>query len=165
MKIGAGVEWCVHACTLLAVLPANRALNAEALAEYFDVPPAYLAKQMQALSKAGLVISHRGSSGGYQLSRPAEEISLWDITEAVEGAKPSFRCQEIRQGGPCGARPEECRRPCGVAASFYAAETAFRDYLRDVSLASIIVDAASSYAQDRQEDFAVWLEANASRLS
>lgn len=163
MKIGAGVEWCAHACALLAVLPEDWALPADALARYFDVPPAYLAKQLQALSKAGLVVSQRGATGGYRLARPAAEISLWDITEAVEGTAPSFRCQEIRQGGPCGTPARECKRPCGIAASFYAAETAFRDHLRTVSLSDILVDVAKEASSVRNKDIFEWISANVSK--
>ncbi|MCB1018098.1 MAG: Rrf2 family transcriptional regulator, partial [Acidimicrobiales bacterium] len=55
MRLGEGVEWAIHCCTLLAVLPDGAALPAARLAEYHEVAPAYLAKHLQALRKAGLV--------------------------------------------------------------------------------------------------------------
>ena len=54
MKLSDGVEWGVHACTLLAVLPSDAALPAPRLAEYHGVPSAYLAKHLQALARAGV---------------------------------------------------------------------------------------------------------------
>ena len=69
MKIGKGVEWAAHACAVLALLPPGAALSREALASYLGVPPPYLAKQLQALSRAGLVMTQRGAAGGYRLSR------------------------------------------------------------------------------------------------
>ena len=43
-----GVEWAIHCCTMLAVLPDGEALPAARLAEFHEVPPAYLAKHLQA---------------------------------------------------------------------------------------------------------------------
>lgn len=101
MQIGRGVEWASHACVLLCAVPPDSGLPAAAIAEYFDVPPQYMAKHLQLLAAAGLVTSHRGRKGGYRLARPANDISLWDIMVAVEGGAPAFRCRNIRQNGPC----------------------------------------------------------------
>ncbi len=161
MKIGKGVEWAAHACTLLAALPDRWALSAEALASYHDVPAAYLAKQMQALSKAGLVVSARGANGGYRLARPATEISLWDITAAIEGTLFSFRCMNVRQNGPCGMAREDCVSPCGIAATFYRAEEAFRASLGEVSIADMLVSAAMQGTPDAARQIADWVAENA----
>lgn len=163
MKIASGVEWSAHACTLLAALPEGWALPADALAMYFDVPRAYLAKQMQALSRAGIVVSQRGASGGYKLAKAPGDISLWDITEAVEGAGPAFKCQEIRQNGPCGAEQADCKTPCGIAASFYAAENAFRDHLRGVSLTEMTLQAGEGIAADKARKIGEWVMQHASK--
>ncbi len=45
----------------------------------------YLLKLLHAMGKAGLVVAKRGYRGGFALARPAEEISLLDVAEAVEG--------------------------------------------------------------------------------
>jgi len=164
MKLAKGVEWAAHASALLAVLPDAWSLSAEALADYHKVPPAYMAKQMQALSKVGLVISQRGAIGGYRLARPPSEITLWDITAAIEGTAPSFHCTEIRQNGPCGAAAETCKRPCGIAASFYRAEQAFRDVLRAVTLADLIALVAADTTPDKASSLAAWVQDNAARL-
>ena len=137
MQISKGVEWACHAAALMSALPEGKALKAEALARYHGVPAAYMAKQLQALSKAGIAKSSRGKTGGYRLAKPPAEISLWDITSAIEGSKPAFRCAEIRQNGPCAARKESCITPCAIAASFMAAERAFRDSLESVTLMEI----------------------------
>lgn len=49
-----------------------------------NVPPAYLAKLFTKLAAAGLIDTKRGWSGGNQLARPPEEISLFEIAEAIE---------------------------------------------------------------------------------
>ena len=164
MKMNAGVEWAVHACGLLAGLAENKGLPAEALAAYFDLPPAYMAKQMQALSKAGLVVSHRGKAGGYRLARVPAEISLWDIMAAVEGSQPAFRCTEIRQRGPCGQNAGSCKRPCPINRAFLAAEERYRAALAQVSLAEISVEALQDMGPDTMSASLQWLAASANTL-
>jgi Rrf2 family protein len=49
------------------------------------IPQAYLSKILHALGGSGLIHAKRGYRGGFTLSRPSEQISVLDITEAVEG--------------------------------------------------------------------------------
>lgn len=161
MKIGKGVEWAAHACAVLALLPAGAVLSREALAEYLGVPDAYLAKQLQALSRAGLVITQRGAAGGYRLARGPEAISLWDVTAALEGTRPSFQCTEIRRNGPCGATQAECPRPCDIAWAFHQAESAFRDHLASVPLTHVVAGATAVATDARKQDIRAWLSENA----
>jgi Rrf2 family protein len=56
------------------------------------VPPAYLAKVFKKLGDAGIVASKRGWAGGTCLARPASEISLWDIAQAVDGPNLMANC-------------------------------------------------------------------------
>lgn len=149
MQIGRGVEWASHACVLLCAVPPDSGLPAAAIAEYFDVPPQYMAKHLQLLAAAGLVTSHRGRKGGYRLARPANDISLWDIMVAVEGGAPAFRCRNIRQNGPCPTPREQCRVPCNIATAFHSAERAFRKELdaKRIDQLAIEVMQASPRAQ------------------
>src|SRR6478736_9288497 len=73
------VEWAVHCCTVLATLGDDQALPAARLADFHDVPPAYLAKALQALTAAGVTESRPGPQGGYRLARPPAAISLLDV--------------------------------------------------------------------------------------
>src|SRR3954447_7011793 len=111
MQLGEGVEWALHCCTLLAVVPSGRAMPASRLAEYHGVPPAYLAKHLQALAQAGIVESVPGRKGGYRLIRPADQITLLEVVDAVEGTGPAFRCTEIRRRGPARVSAVEYRSP------------------------------------------------------
>lgn len=165
MKIGKGVEWAAHACAVLALLPAGAALSRECLADYLGVPPPYLAKQLQALSRAGLVLTQRGAAGGYQLARDAETISLWDIAAALEGTAPRFRCTEIRRNGPCGASSAECPGPCDIAAAFQQAESVYRETLVSVPLTQVVAGARAVATEGRKQQIGDWIEQNASGLS
>jgi Rrf2 family protein len=164
MRMNQGVEWAVHACTLLAPLWPARGLSLAALAEFHGVPAPYMAKQMQLLSKAGIVRTSRGKSGGYALARDPAAISLWDVARAIDGALPAFRCTEIRQQGPCAAARAECRRPCQIAAAFAEAEEAWRKALSATTIAAIAADVASQPDQPHLVKGAEWMRANMTEL-
>lgn len=148
MKMSAGVEWSLHCCTVLSVsehpVPVGR------LAELHGVSKSYLAKHLQALSRAGIIRAVEGRDGGYLLSRPGAKISVYDVVRAIEGPERAFRCTEIRQQGPLGTPPEECTTPCGIAKVMADAEHAWRGALRTVSIADLatMVDSTSSGAWD-----------------
>ncbi|MEO1136577.1 MAG: Rrf2 family transcriptional regulator [Pseudomonadota bacterium] len=161
MKIGKGVEWTAHACAVLALLPPDRALSREALADFLGVPPPYLAKQLQALSRAGIVKAQRGVAGGYRLAREPGAISLWDVTAAVEGTTPSFRCTEVRRNGPCGASPAECSGPCDIAAAFQRAETIYRNALAAVPLTDMVAGATRTATPARKQRIRKWIDQHA----
>ena len=161
MQLSKGVEWAVHSCTVLALVPADRGLSVDALASYFEVPPAYLAKQIQALRRAGIVLSVRGQGGGYRLGRSVDRISLWDVVAAVEGSAPAFRCTEIRQNGPCAAAKKDCKRPCEIASAFAEAEEAWRAALKAKSLADIGMEAAHNSSPEHLLKMVQWVQENA----
>lgn len=148
MKMSAGVEWALHCCTVLSTssepVPVNK------LAELHGVSRTYLAKHMQALSRAGLIHAVEGRDGGYLLSRPGAEVSVYDVVQAVEGSEGAFRCTEIRQQGPLPMTGEACKVPCGIAKVMATAENAWRDSLRSVTLADLAatVDTSSPGAWD-----------------
>src|ERR671927_141149 len=58
----------------------------KAIADAEGLPLAYLEQVVARLRKAGLVMSARGAHGGYWLARPAEEISMDQVVQALEGA-------------------------------------------------------------------------------
>ena len=140
MQLGQGVEWALHCCTLLALVPPDHTLPAARLAEYHGVPPAYLAKHLQAMAQAGIVESIAGRKGGYRLSRPAAEITLIDVIDAVEGGEPAFRCTEIRRRGPAGVGASEYKAPCGIAKAMTRAEDAWRAELANVTIADLLLE-------------------------
>lgn len=155
-----GVEWAIHLCGVLAAAPPGRGVPRAKLAEFHDLPPAYLAKHLQALSRAGIVTAERGVKGGYRLGRAPSKISLLDIVLGIGGAQPAFRCTEIRQRGPCAAPPSACRKACPIARAFLGAEAAWREALAGVTLAEInAVAAAEAFDEKRRREFRAWFRA------
>ena len=64
----------------------------KAIAEAEGLPLAYLEQVVARLRKAGLVMSARGAHGGYWLARPAEEIAMDEVVQALEGAIAPMEC-------------------------------------------------------------------------
>ncbi|MGI9601584.1 MAG: RrF2 family transcriptional regulator [Acidimicrobiales bacterium] len=157
MRLGDGVEWSLHCCSVLATLPPHEAIPAARLAEFHGVAPAYLAKQLQALSTAGIVTTRRGRRGGYHLARPPADITLLDVVLAVEGPGPAFRCSEIRQRGPSAVPAERYLRPCGIARRMGRAEQAWRNELQRTTLADLTDELATSVDPEQLERAFVWL--------
>jgi Rrf2 family protein len=155
MKMSGGVEWALHCCTLLS--RADEPVPAARLAEFHDVSPSYLAKQLQALSRAGLVRSTQGNSGGYVLTRAAAEITVLDVVEAVDGALPAFRCTEVRQRGPLATPAEECTAPCAIAKVMDSADRVWRESLRAVTIADLVADADRAMPPGTPQQARTWL--------
>ena len=139
MKLSDGVEWGVHVCTLLAVLPNDSALPAARLAEYHGVPSAYLAKHLQALARAEVLETVKGPRGGYRLARPPAEITVLDVVEAIDGDESAFRCSEIRRRGPAAVAAREYRLPCGIHRAFTRADAAWRKELEKTTIVNLVV--------------------------
>jgi Rrf2 family protein len=140
MRMSDGVEWLLHACTVLATLPSDQALPAAKLAELHGVPPAYLAKHLQAATAAGITESIPGPRGGYRLAKPPAEITLLEVVLAADGDDTAFRCTEIRQRGPVAGPPSTFRRPCGIARAMWRAEDAWRAELAATTIADLVMD-------------------------
>ncbi|XVV07211.1 RrF2 family transcriptional regulator [Actinosynnema sp. CA-248983] len=140
MKLPVSTEWLLHCATTLAQLEPGTTTSAAQLAEYYDLPAPYLAKQLQALVKAGVLTATTGPRGGFRLGRPLTKITLLDIVEAIDGAASPYECQEIRQRG-IGALPaEDCRNTCILARKMADAHEAWKHSLAAVSLADILAE-------------------------
>lgn len=158
MKLSDGVEWALHCCAVLALVPPDSALPAGRLAEFHGVPTAYLAKHLQALSRAGVVESVAGQRGGYRLARPPSEITLYDVVAAVEGTAPAFRCTEIRQRGPAALPAREYRVACAITKAMHRAEAAWRAELESRTLADLLFELADSVSPKAAEKAVKWFQ-------
>jgi Rrf2 family protein len=75
-----------------SVSNATATTSAKDLADSYGIPQQLLAKILQRLAKAGLVISHQGIHGGYALARTPRTISALEIIEAIDGPMSMTSC-------------------------------------------------------------------------
>jgi len=158
MRLSEGVEWGLHCAVVLAVLPSDAALSTARLADYHGVPEAYLAKHLQAMSRAGILVAGTGPRGGYRLARPPADISVLDVVEAVDGDAPAFRCLEIRRRGPAAVAAREYRSMCGIHRVMVEADEAWRGRLARTSVADLAAGVALDASPKMVEKFGQWLQ-------
>lgn len=156
---GSDVESGIH--TLLCLVRAKEPVSAAELARYQGTSATQVAKVLHRLENAAIVRSKSGKAGGYQLAREAGEISLADITDAIEGKKSLFLCRDIRlrcelfEGSP----PEwaTCSM-CSVNSAMRRAEAAMRDVLKQTTLLSLaqefVAKAPKEFLQKASQWFA-----------
>lgn len=158
MRLSEGVEWAIHSATLLAVVPPDRTLSAARLAEYHGVAAPYLAKHLQALVRGGVLESVPGPRGGFRLKRPAGEISVLDVVEAIDGDEPSFTCTEIRRRGPTRLPVREYRVPCSIHVVMDRADAAWRAELAAVSIADLVREVVTGAPPRALEKGIEWMQ-------
>lgn len=147
MKMNEGVEWALHTCVNLAWSTSARPLPVILLAEINDLPAPYLNKQLQAMVRAGILTSGAGPRGGFSLARPAEDISVLDVVQAVDGTQGAFRCTEIRRRGPLGGSPRARRGSCEIASVMGRAEAAWRSELAATTIAELAAEVTAKAPQ------------------
>ncbi|MDD9270463.1 RrF2 family transcriptional regulator [Paenibacillus sp. GCM10023248] len=99
MQYSIGVEYALHCLVYLIDIPPDSTIGIKELSAFQGVSETYLSKIFSKLTKAGIVSSVPGAKGGYKLAKSPDDISFWDVVEAVEGATPIFQCKNIIENG------------------------------------------------------------------
>lgn len=133
-----GVERALHTCLNLSWL--DTPVPTGALAAFYELPPAYLNKLLQALVRAGILASTSGPRGGFQLARAPEAVSLLDIVAAIEGPEELFQCDQILRKGPGEHAGVDYRQSCAFAQAMRGAELAWRRELAGRTVADVRAD-------------------------
>ena len=115
-------------------------VNAQSLAAGTGIPVPTVSKILNALGKAGLLISHRGLKGGFTLSRPAADISMAEVIEAIDGPLALTHCSE--------STADDCsyEQFCGMRPHWQHINSVVRGALDDVKLSKIITTETDSEA-------------------
>ena len=92
MQITRQADYALRAIYHLTKLePTQRAATSQ-IAQEQRIPPSFLAKIISQLSIAGLIHTSRGARGGVTLARPAEEITVLEVVEAIDGPMELNQC-------------------------------------------------------------------------
>jgi len=141
-----GVEWAVHSCVNLCFIP-GETVTAKRLAAFYELPTAYLNKQLQALSRAGILSSTSGPKGGFQLAKAPDKITLLDVVVAIDGGEDAFRCTQILKAGPGADEKADYRKICVVSMSMRKAELTYRRELAAKTIADLVAQVENSYPE------------------
>jgi Rrf2 family protein len=99
MRVSAKAEYAIKAVLDLAMHQRDELIPIQDIAARQAIPQRYLEQVLLALKRSGLLTSRRGSSGGYHLSRPPEEITVGAVLRAVEGENAPFEVVGRRGDG------------------------------------------------------------------
>jgi Rrf2 family protein len=103
LRVSEAASIAMHTMGVLGADP-DTAMTAGQIASRLNVSHAHLSKVLQRLGRAGLLNSVRGPGGGFRLARPAGEITLLSVYEAVEGPLSLTDCllgDRRCKGGKC----------------------------------------------------------------
>ena len=114
----------------------NRAVNTKEIAERFAIPLELLAKILQRLARAKIVVSTPGPTGGYRLARPPEAISVGAVVQSVDGPPAIAHCFRVDNSG-CEQLPH-----CTIRGPLERVNARVFHMLNHVSLAEINRDEA-----------------------
>jgi Rrf2 family protein len=149
VQVTARVDYAVRAMLELAARP-DVLVTRDELADVQGIPPRYLEQVLAQLRTSGLVLGQRGSSGGYRLGRPASEITVADVSRAVEG--PLTLVQ--------GQRPEQVNYT-GTSAHLHelwiGLRAAMRSVLESVTIADLLDGSLPSSVRCLVDDPDSWL--------
>lgn len=131
MKLSTRTRYGLRAMVELASHEAKTPIMVRKIAEQQQISKKYLDIIFTTLKLAGLVRAIRGATGGFLLTRAAEDIKVSEIVEALEGTLSPVEC--------C-ASPELCQRSASCAARvlWTELETAIRSTLDGLTLADLV---------------------------
>lgn len=106
MHITLEADYAVRLVECLAAAPAR--IDAKSIAAQTGVTPRFTLKILHKLVSSGIVRSYKGAHGGYELARPAGEITLRAVIETVEGPYTFSRC--LDPAHVCKCESQSCRK-------------------------------------------------------
>ena len=136
MQISQSAGYAIHGLLYLHIYGDGRPIQLNSIAKGLRVSESYLSKIFQTLAKSSLVSSFRGAKGGFILVKTAEEITLREVIEMIDGPIVQAKC--------CIGRPD-CneRDKCTVFRRIYDLQQTIYDSLENIS----IIDLNTSFFQ------------------
>jgi FeS assembly SUF system regulator len=133
LRLSKKADYALMAMKHLAVRTDAGSASAREIAEQYDIPIELMAKVLQQLARRGLVTSHQGTRGGYQLARPTSAISVADIIQAIDGPLTMTSCS---------SDDEQCEQflKCNVRDPLWRIKDRIISALTTCSLAEIAAD-------------------------
>lgn len=144
MQITRATDYAVRIMIHLAVLPEDARVAASALARAIQAPESFVSKVLQQLVQHGVVSSHRGAGGGFQLAVLPESVSLLDVVEMVEGPLQINLCL----GGEASC---DLSSWCGAHPIWNEAQSALKNVLASASIAKLARDSMENRAREEKK--------------
>jgi len=147
-------RYAFHGLAFLATFASEDPLPLDSVLQYLrgyshrlTLSPGYIGKIFQQISRAGITESIPGPRGGYRLARPADQIRLVEVVEALEGPLLTDCC--LLSVGTC-----EDQSTCGVKNKVQQAEMAFHRFFSAETIASLAASMSFRHAPAGREGLA-----------
>jgi Rrf2 family protein len=128
LKYTKATNYALHILAYMIRQDGGENLSLQPLASHLNMSHTYLSKVLTQLVKADLIQSTPGVNGGYSLRKKKEDISFFDVTQAIEGSGALFTCEMSDEN--------ECR----LNKVMREAEERMESYLRDKKLYEVVQD-------------------------
>ena len=148
LRISKQVDYGILLLACCARGPASRVHNARDLARETGLPLPMVGKVLKYLAREEILVSHRGTKGGYSLARDAEQISVASVVQALEGPIQLVDC-----ASGASEQMDRCRLrgSCDVVAPLRSLAIAVRELFERVTLAELLADCDAAQATQNQE--------------
>lgn len=130
MKIKKSAAYALHALMYMVRHDTQLPATTATIAKSEGIPPHYLAKIFQQLTKARFVKAVKNKNRGYVFTRPPEDISLLELFEAIEGGSLFDDC--FLRHCECGGTKENCR----IFSAWLSSTKRLREILEETSIAT-----------------------------
>jgi Rrf2 family protein len=131
LRLTKKADYGLMALKYLAEQKDGSARSAKDIAEAYHIPPQLLAKILQTLARAGLLVSHAGTNGGYALAKPSGEISAFEVIRAIDG--PLFITSCITIHGAC-----DLTSTCTIKEPLRKVNDSIKDLLGGIYIADLV---------------------------
>ncbi|SNT11105.1 transcriptional regulator, BadM/Rrf2 family [Anaerovirgula multivorans] len=128
MKYTKATNYALHIMAFFVKQDGRENLSLQPIANHMDISSTYLSKILTQLVKADLIQSAPGVNGGYSLRKPKDEISFFDVIQAIEGSGALFTCEMSDQGD------------CSLEKVMRAAENHMLTYLKEKKLYEVVAE-------------------------
>jgi Rrf2 family cysteine metabolism transcriptional repressor len=143
MMFSTKAEYGVRVMVELARRAGDEPVPLAEIASHDGLPLAYLEHLVARLRKAGLVDSRRGSRGGYMLARPASEITMAEVVEALEGSIAPIECiSQAPDGSIVCSRESSAEHVCPTKLLWTRVRFSIVATLRETTLADLLMTPA-----------------------
>jgi Rrf2 family transcriptional regulator, cysteine metabolism repressor len=147
MMFSTKAEYGVRVMVELARRAGEEPIPLAEIAAHDGLPLAYLEHLVARLRKAGLVDSRRGSHGGYLLARPAGEITMAEVVEALEGSIAPIECiSEAADGSIVCSRESSKNHTCPTKLLWTRVRFSIISTLRETTLADLLLGPSAAEA-------------------
>ena len=131
LRLTSAADYAIRAMIHLACLPDGGVALRSEIAEAQYIPTSFMAKILRSLVRARLLRSSRGVNGGFSLARPAADVNMLEIVEAIEGPLALTDCVPSPSG--CGWAAD-----CPASAVWLKVQDAMKDTLKATTLEDLV---------------------------